>query len=208
MSTRPANVDHLVYAGPNLEEGIARVEALLGVAPMAGGRHPSYGTHNALVSLGASTYLEILAPDPRADPPERGCPLGVRSAKVGWRLSTWALRTEAIERSAAAAPLVGKVEAGRRTRADGTELAWRLTDPYAMPLQGAVPFLISWGSTPHPSGSAPSAGTLTGLRIEHPDPAAVRGVLEALGAPVPVDRADAFALVATIESMRGTVELR
>ena len=207
VPTRPVNVDHLVYAGAELREGIARVETLLGVAPAPGGRHPRYGTHNALVSLGEGTYLEVIAPDPRAEPPARGLPFGLREG-MPWRLSTWALRRETIERSAYAVPAVGTVEEGRRTRMDGTVLSWKLTDPHAMPLQGAVPFLIAWGSTPHPSGSAPSAGTLKNLRIEHPHPARVRSMLEALGARMAVDRADAFALVATIETQRGTVELR
>ena len=59
-------VDHLVLGAPTLEAGIAWAEATLGVVPQRGGRHPQWGTHNALVSLGHGAYLEILARDPAA----------------------------------------------------------------------------------------------------------------------------------------------
>jgi hypothetical protein len=77
-----------------------------------------------------------------------------------------------------------------------------------MPLDGAVPFLIAWGDTPHPSASAPRAGALRGLRVEHPHPERVRAALEVLDVAVPVHVAEAFALVATIETERGVIELR
>jgi len=204
---RPPNVDHLVFAGPELREGIERIEALLGVGPVPGGRHPRFGTHNALLSLGSGTYLEVIAPDPTLERPSRGLPFAMGDPS-GWRLATWALRAEPIDEIAAGAAGLGAVQDGRRARPDGTVLTWRLTDPYAMPLSGVVPFLISWGDTPHPSGAAPVAGTLRALRVEHPQPERVRSALEVLGAPVRVDRAAAAALVATIATERGSIELR
>jgi len=183
-----------------------RIEALLGVRPARGGRHPSYGTHNALVSIGAETYLEVIAPDPTARPPDRGTPFGLDSVRVP-RLVTWALRVEAITEAAAAAGL-GTVAPGVRRTPDGTLLTWELTDPYAMPLDGAVPFLIRWGDTPHPAGAAPRAGTLVGFRIEHPDPGRVRAALAPLRLDVEVTAAGTAALVALIGADRGVVELR
>ncbi|MDK1010172.1 MAG: VOC family protein [Actinomycetota bacterium] len=57
-------VDHLVYSTPDLDEGIHLVEQLFGTDVTPGGRHENWGTRNALVSLGESTYLEIISPDP------------------------------------------------------------------------------------------------------------------------------------------------
>ncbi|NHZ70412.1 MAG: VOC family protein, partial [Proteobacteria bacterium] len=64
-----SQIDHLVFATPDLDQGTSYIEELLGVDAVAGGTHPDFGTHNSLVSLGHHTYLEIVAPDPhRTDP--------------------------------------------------------------------------------------------------------------------------------------------
>jgi len=207
----PAGVDHLIYTAPDLGAGIRRIEELLGVRPVPGGRHPDYGTHNALVALGSTAYLEIIAPDPELPRPARGRVFGL-DAPGPPRLVTWVLRREAIEavRDTAVAQGVplGRVESGSRDKPDGTALSWKLTDPYALPLGGAIPFLIAWGQTPHPARGAPPAGDLVGLRIEHPDPAIVHSALTTLGAKVAVVQGKEVQLVVTIRAATGRVELR
>ena len=42
-------VDHLVLGAATLEAGIAWAESTLGATPQRGGRHPQWGTHNALL---------------------------------------------------------------------------------------------------------------------------------------------------------------
>lgn len=211
---RGADVDHLVLGVPLLREGMDGVEELLGTRPVPGGRHPAFGTHNALVSLsagGAATYLEVIAPDPGLEPPAGGRAFGVEGLG-GPRLLTWAVRVPSLDVLAEDGTLarigLGEIQSGRRQRPDGTVLTWRLTDPYARPLDGTVPFLIDWGDTPHPSASAPQAGELAGLRIHHPEPGRVLEALEALGVTVEVVRGPFPGLVATVRTPTGAVELR
>jgi hypothetical protein len=207
----PSGVDHLVYGAPELEAGMAEMERLLGVCPVPGGRHPDFGTHNALLGLGPETYLEVIAPDPSLPPPARGVLFGADALEAP-RLVAWALRVEAIEERAADAAArglsLGAVQSGSRETPGGRVLSWKLTDPYAMLLDGAIPFLIAWGKTPHPGRGVPRAGELMGLRLEHPDAGALRQCLEALGVEVGVREAPRPGVIAMIRTQRGLVEIR
>ena len=204
-------VDHLVYATRDLERGMAEIERLTGVSPTPGGQHPGRGTRNALISLGADAYLEIVAPDPDQPAPPGGRWLGVDTITAS-RLTTWAARSHdlsGLERRAAAGGVpLGQVRAAARQRADGVTLSWRLTDPEPPVAGGVIPFFIDWGDSPHPSSSGDRDATLVDLHVEHPDVEGVRRMLRALDLDVQVIRAERAALVAVIEGRHGRVELR
>lgn len=204
--TPATGIDHLVFASSSLQRGMDEVEELLGVRPVRGGHHPRYGTHNALLSLGAGTYLEIIARDPDLPLPEQGALVDV-PAESRSRLVTWVFRVPDIHESAEALQSAGidpgPVESGSRRTPDGDVISWELTDPYAMSLNGAIPFLINWGKTVHPSEVAPPGGRLVELVIEHPDADRVRRALSALGAEVKVIAGDQFLMSATVETKNG-----
>ena len=187
------------------------MERLLGHRAVPGGRHPDFGTRNALLGLGPETYIEIIAPDPATARPPQGRLFGLDQLERP-RLVTWVLRDEAIEARAEAARsaglAIGAVAQGSRVRPDGAVVSWKVTDPYAMPLEGAVPFLIAWGTTPHPAASLPVAGQLVDLRVEHPEPDAVRAALGVLGVALSATRGTRTQLVATIRIDGRDVELR
>ena len=202
-------IDHLVYATPDLDLGIDKIERLLGVRATLGGQHPGAGTRNALVSLGLGTYLEIVGPDRTQPEPEQ--PRWFRIDEIDApRLVTWAARVDAIEqRSSEVRRLgLGDIVAGSRRRGDGVLLSWHYTNPRTIVGDGIIPFLIDWGTTPHPSESAAQGASLITLRAEHPQPEPIRDVARRLGLSLQIDRGSQPALVATIASLRGEVELR
>jgi hypothetical protein len=206
-----ASVDHLVYATPDLQAGIERIERTLGVRATPGGQHPGRGTRNALVALGPSSYLEIIGPDRDQPQPAQPRPFGIDGLTAP-RLVTWAAKARDLERLIAdahrAGIRIGALAEGSRRRADGVLLAWRYSDPQTVVADGVVPFFIDWGTTPHPSATSTRGATLRGLAAEHPDPGAVQTALEQLRIDLPVTRGSRPALVATIDTPGGVVQLR
>jgi Glyoxalase-like domain len=207
----PGQVDHLVYAVPDLDRAIEDLEKRLGVRAAPGGRHSGEGTRNALIGLGTDSYLEILAPDPDQPLPSRSLWLGLEGRKTP-RLTAWAVKGRHLEalvhRAQESGVRLGHVEAGSRRRPDGSLLQWEFTDPHTVVAEGLVPFFIDWGSSAHPASAAPAGVSLLALRAEHPRPAGVTALLRGLGLQLPVTKGDRAALIAHLETPRGVVELR
>lgn len=208
--THRLELDHLVYATPDLEATIADLEALLGVRAAYGGRHQGRGTRNALIALSELSYLEIVGPDETQTDVVRPRWLGV-DALTAPRLVTWAAKCADIESLvegvAGDGVVLGGVTSGSRQTTDGTELRWRLTDPAAMLEGGVIPFLIDWGTTVHPASTAPAGPALLSLRAEHPEPSRVGRAVSVLGLELPVTHAFQPRLIARLRTERGDVDL-
>jgi len=203
-------VDHLVYAAPSLDAGIEAMAERLGVTAAYGGKHTGIGTHNALLSLGGSAYLEIIAPDPDQPPPTDPLPFGLDELRepglVAWALSGTEIESRA-ESARAAGYDPGPVIAMTRALPEGGELRWRLCLRSPLAGDGLVPFLIQWEPGAHPSASSPGGCTLTDLTAEHPRPADVSRMTSAVGVDLPLVEAARPALIATIDCPHGTVVL-
>jgi hypothetical protein len=177
---RSCEVDHLVYACRDLDEGIDHIHKLLGVKPAFGGTHPEFGTHNALLSLGNGSYLEIIAPDPnRTDKGTKPKIFGLDDSSVNNmdRLTAFAVHPSPSVKGATfeliaqslllAGCKIGPITSGERQSPDGRALQWRFTSPYCA--RGAQPFVIDWGTTGStearrsPAFTAPKGCTLTRL---------------------------------------------
>jgi hypothetical protein len=204
-------IDHLVFATPDLAAGVEQVERLLGVRAVPGGQHPGAGTRNALIGLGDETYLEIIGPDPDQPNPDRPRRFGIDELKAP-RLITWATKGSDLDAIVASAKThgvdLGQVQSGSRRRPDGLLLSWRLTVSPALNSDGIVPFFIDWGETPHPAANLPKGCVLVALRAEHPDAVSVRGRLSILDLSLVVAPGPVPALIATINTPHGKVELR
>ncbi|HBY58731.1 MAG TPA: hypothetical protein DEH78_02840 [Solibacterales bacterium] len=201
-------IDHLVYAAPDLEAGIAAVERLLGIRAAEGGPHPKAGTRNALIALGPEVYLEIIGPDPAQPKPSAPRSFGIDDLRAP-KLTTWAAKAQDLAGLRQLALREGfdpgEIVGGSRRRPDGVLLSWQRT---ASAPDSVIPFLIDWGRTPHPARSTGVSARLIELRAEHPDPDDVRRKLAILGLSLPITRAPRPALVAVLEGPRGRVELR
>src|SRR5262249_37663243 len=128
------------------------------------------------------------------------------------RLVTWAMAGTQLDRlvddAAQRGIQLGAITAGRRERSDGVVLTWTATDPNVMLAGGLVPFFIDWGESPHPASNAASGPRLEDLRGEHPDPQHALEALAAVGVAMRIDLAAAPALVATLRTAAGLLELR
>jgi len=152
-----------------------------------------------------------VAPDPNQPAPSQPRWLGIDTI-IKPRLVTWAAKSNRLEELVVAARRVGlglgPVSAGHRRRPDGALLTWRLTEPRTLLADGIVPFFIDWGTTPHPAGPGPYETRLVGLRAEHPDGDRIAAQLLQFGVGLEVSVRAEPALIATLETPRGQVELR
>ena len=206
-----AQVDHIVYATPDLKLGIDTAEKLFGVRATPGGQHPGLGTRNALIALGPASYLEIIGPDPDQPKPAGGRRFGIDDLTAP-HLLTWVAKGASLEKFAANAKAhgvdLGAVIPGSRKRPDGVVLSWTYTDPRVVLADRLVPYFIDWESSPHPSATAARGVTLVSLRAEHPDAARVQSMLKQLGLELAVTRGPKPSLIATFDSPKGKVELK
>lgn len=191
-------IDHLAVACGDLEEGSAWLEAALGVSLQPGGQHEHYKTHNRLLGLGPGLYLEVIAPDPTAGPPER--PRWFELDQAGEpRLANWIARTDDLD--------AGPVGAGETVPLTRGDLSWEITVPPdgALCEGGAFPSMIRWGDGLHPSLRLKDVGVrLKTLAVHHPEPDRIAGLLKALSDPrVLFKKADAPRLSAVFETPHG-----
>ena len=203
-----SHIDHLVVTAPDLDTGAAWVRETLGVEPGPGGTHVRMGTHNRLLRLGKSAYLEVIAVDPAATGPGRPRWFGLDELEPGAdpRLATWVIRTTNIQSALAASPVVS----GYVTPMSRGDLNWQIAVPRngGLPLQGVAPTLIQWQDR-HPAASLEESGCVL-LRLAgfHSRAEKVQAMLDAVGfqgefSISPLRVGDVPHLVAHIETPAG-----
>lgn len=206
----PLQVDHLVVATSDLESAVDELAQRLGVRASPGGSHPGIATRNCLLSFSDTAYLEVIGPDPEQTPPDFPRPFGIDTLTAS-RLVTWAIGEHDLEGRIATACAAG-YDPGEilphSRQSPGGLIEWRLTRRAEYGGGGLVPFLIDWGTTPSPALSAQKGCTLVDLRGEHPDPAEVQRMLAALGVAMEVTEGQAPALIATLATPNGEIEIR
>jgi hypothetical protein len=203
-------LDHLVYATPDLDDTVNELAHRLGVRASAGGQHPGRGTRNALIALGPRVYLEIVGPDPAQPPPATPRWFGIDRLTQP-QLVGWAVATTDLERLASAAAAqgvhLGRVISGGRQRPDGVRFSWHVTDPTTVLGDGLIPFLIDWGPSPHPAETATQGVELVRFRAEHPEAPEVSRMLHVLGVSLSLDPGPTARLIATLRYGKSEIEV-
>lgn len=163
-------LDHIVIACTDLEAGHDWVRGSLGQGMSDIGQHGVMGTHNRLMSLGPTDYLEVIAVDPAASDPPYPRWYALDTVSGPPRITNWVLRCTDLEAACALMPGAGApMEVARGP------YRWRMAVPQTgqLPMDGAYPALIQWLG-PHPAPALAATGIeLIRLTIRHPDIAAL-----------------------------------
>ena len=180
-------LDHLTVIAPTLDEGVAHVRRCLDLDVPFGQRHGYMGTHNHLLQLGGSVYLEIVALDPDGVPPGRPRWFGLddqRQVRADWdagrRLRGWVARTDAIDTVLASRAGIF----GRKVSLPWNDPSFEfaIPDDGTLPLDGAAPSLIDRRGKPRSMAAMADLGArLRTFALEYPDPTAVAALYRELG---------------------------
>jgi len=201
-------IDHIVLGISDLQAGIDQLEELTGVRPVFGGEHPNRGTHNALISLGARRYLEILAPRPEAEVVDQ---LRLLSELSDLTPVMWAVATDdavqTADRLATNGHPTTEVVPGSRTQLDGSILEWETFQLSEFGVAG-VPFFIEWSEqSPHPSQTSPTGCELESIELAHPESDRLRQVVQVLGLNLAVAQNESTMLKVRIRCPSGEIQL-
>jgi hypothetical protein len=203
----PLVFDHLLWAAPDLDAGSAAFAAATGVTPTVGGSHPGFGTRNRLASLGSGAFFEVISVDPAQTTH------GPRAERIAAMprpaILTFAVQTDDLDdarrRAEAAGLEIPPPVSMSRTRPDGVKLAWTILHLQHPAYEAAVPFIIDWQGSPHPSATTPTGCTLKSLTVLQPDPGPLAAIYDALGLAIPVRRAPVPGFLAVLDTPKGEV---
>ena len=176
-----SHIDHLTITAPTLDIGAAYVGEALGVYPQEGGKHQKMGTHNLLLRLGNTVYLEIIAIDPSAPVPNRPRWFALDKVESTSKpvLATWVARTQDIFSIVdSCSESFSAVEPMNRG-----SLNWLITiqNDGELNMGGVVPALIQWQTAKHPAEGLNDNGlTLIDLELHHSNTEQVHAMLESI----------------------------
>lgn len=207
-------IDHFAIGADSLEQGVAALKELLGIAVPRGGKHDAMSTHNCVMQAGRESFLEIIAIDPEAGDPGRtrwftlDDPSTRARLKEKPRALCWVVGTEDLDAITAASP----VDLGEVITFTRGDRSWRLTVPKdgSLPEAGLLPAFIEWSPGAHPSTGMQDLGvTLDAIRLGHPEPASLTKTLTALGVDhlAQVEQADEPSLAFVLSKADGSALL-
>lgn len=201
-------IDHFAVSCETLSQGVEYVADCLGVVPTVQGAHPKMGTHNRLLSLGPSIYLEVIAIDPSAASPDQSRWFDLDRFSGPPRLTNWICSTSDLPSALDLAP----ENAGHPMLFERDIYQWQIAvpDDGCLPFDGGFPALIQWSGTAHPAPHLPDVGCrLHSVSIGHPKRDALQESLAAFRLPSNVlfETTKAVDLKLTIQTPTGERQL-
>ena len=201
-----------MYAVSDLDEAIFEFEHKLGVTPIFGGYHKTFGTKNALINLNNQTYLELLASDDTNTSVARPRWMGIDFLLKN-QITRWAVKSNRLDKDSEVLkkykPNMGEIKRGSRNTADGSLLEWELIMPLPKPEVELIPFFLDWSTTEkHPSELLPDMGCeLLKLYATHPNPDKITSLLGILQCDLEVIKSDITAIKLVIKCPKGIIEI-
>ena len=185
-------LDHLSVIAPSLEEGVSHVRKSLGVDIPFGRKHTNMSTHNHLIKLGDTVYLEIIAIDEDVPPQPYPRWFGLDNHAVvrsnwdqGRRLRGWVASTDHFEQHMAKHALIYGEK--REFKSGSSSYFFAVPRDGALPMDGMAPSLIDRrGKKPSMPSDADVGCKLVSFSIKHPEIRAVKKLyqtLEVAGSP-------------------------
>ena len=212
-------IDHIAFAAQSLDQAKAYASQLLGVELPAGGKHPLMGTHNLVTRIAPGVFLEFIAIDPDAPPPNRTRWFALdRLMQEGKledapRLFGWVASLPDLARNTAIrSPQHELLEVSRG------DLRWHFFHRKDGEAEagGCVPAMIDWAGGQSPADKMQDVGIrLNRFQLAHPEMAAIRAKFDGLGwdASAPENRHVEFvdaarpALTLVLDTPNGQVQI-
>ena len=156
------SLDHIVIGAEDLEQGARFVKQRLGIDIPPGGKHPRMGTHNCLVKLSDTAFLEVIAIDPDARMVSRPRWFGLddpwvqKTLRESPRLLTWVVNSSDITMTLDSAEL----SFGSPQPISRGNLRWYfgVPDDGRLLAGGILPYVISWQTDSHPAAQMTDLG--------------------------------------------------
>lgn len=149
-------IDHVVFAGPDLERLREGFEAM-GFRPEYGGEHSNGITHNYTVGFDDGSYVELISSlEPGQESPWWDTPIRNGAGPCAWALPVEDIEAETERLEALGIPVDGPTYYNRE-RPDGVLVEWDLTVVGDGELGSRLPFLVA-DRTPREHRITPSDG--------------------------------------------------
>ena len=205
-------IDHIVYTVFDLDSAITDFEKKLGVKPIFGGYHKTFGTKNALINLDNGIYLELLAADKTNTDVQPPRWMGVDLLTKN-QITRWALKSNDLIKDSVTLkkynPEMGSTRGGTRNTASASLLQWELIMPLASPEVEILPFMVDWSnSETHPHNELPNMNCkLVELYATHPDPDLFYETFQALGMDFRIAPSNEISLKLRLNCPKGIIEI-